>query len=146
MTLAGNRLVYLDHDGVLLLVRYFNRLYAAEPAFYANDCNPEGFGWINCNDGDSSTISFTRRDPLTGDVFVAVGNYTGVRRDGYRIGFPRPGLWKEVINTDSSYYGGSDAGNGGSIRTEEFAYDGQENSAAIVLPGLSTLIFKWAGD
>jgi 1,4-alpha-glucan branching enzyme len=145
-SLDWHLLEYLDHEGVRRLVRDLNLLYAAETAFHANDGNPAGFDWINCNDADSSTISFARRDPLTGDVFVALGNYTPVLRSGYRIGFPRPGEWKEVINTDSAYYGGTNAGNGGSIHTEEVAYDGQPHSAAIMLPGSSTLIFKWVGD
>jgi 1,4-alpha-glucan branching enzyme len=143
-SLDWHLLEYLDHEGVRRLVRDLNRLYRSETALHANDFNPANFRWINCNDADSCTISFLRHDPLTGDMLVVVGNYSPVRRDAYRVGFPRAGRWNEILNTDSSYYGGTNAGNAGGVQTEAVPYDGSGDSAAVTLPPMSTIIFKWA--
>jgi len=144
-SLDWHLLEYLDHEGVRRLVRDLNRLYTAEPALHATDFNPQGFRWVNCNDAAASVISFLRQDPASDSLFVVVGNYTPVRRDGYRVGFPRAGEWREVINTDSEYYGGTNVGNAGAVRATDTSADGFAFSAEIVLPPIATVIFKWTG-
>ncbi|MEI6860803.1 MAG: 1,4-alpha-glucan branching protein GlgB [Verrucomicrobiota bacterium] len=134
---------YLDHEGLRLLVRDLNRLYVAEPALGGCDLDPHGFRWINCEDSGHSVFSYLR---LAGDervIFAIIGNYTPVIRHGYRIGVPRQGYWREVINTNSQYYGGSGLGNDGGKQTEDIATDGFAQSLALTLPPLSTGIFKW---
>jgi 1,4-alpha-glucan branching enzyme len=91
-------------------------------------------------------ISFLRHDAVTGDILVVVGNYTPVLREGYRMGFPRDGFWREAINTDSEYYGGANHGNAGGVRVDDFPCDGLAYSAAVTLPPSATLVFKWSGD
>jgi 1,4-alpha-glucan branching enzyme len=72
-----------------------------------------------------------------------VGNYTPVKREGHRVGVPRAGWWRELINTDSEYYGGSGAGNGGGVTADPVPWDGFEYSLKIVAPPTSTTLFKW---
>jgi 1,4-alpha-glucan branching enzyme len=134
---------YQDHEGIRLLVRDLNRLYASEPALSRNDLNPQGFRWVSCNDAAASVIAWLRLDPLEQVIFAVVGHYTPVIRPGYRIGVPRRGFWKEVINTNSEYYGGSGQGNGGGRTTEDVAADGFKQSLLLTLPPLSTTILKW---
>jgi hypothetical protein len=71
-----------------------------------------------------------------------VCNFTPVLRN-YRMGLPKLGVWREVLNTDSEFYGGSGAGNLGAITAEVKHWDEREYSAPVVVPGLSTVIFKW---
>ncbi len=136
-------LQYLDHEGIRLLVRDLNRLYQAEPVLSQNDLNPGTFRWINCNDGDTTAISYLRHDPAQRTFIAAIGHYTPVKRENYRVGVPRKGWWRELINTDSHYYGGSGAGNGGGVQTEDVPSDGFPQSLKLVLPPLSTTLFKW---
>jgi 1,4-alpha-glucan branching enzyme len=82
-------------------------------------------------------------DSLEREMFLVVGHYTAVIRPGYRVGVPRRGFWKEVINTNSKYYGGSGLGNDGGRTAEEVAADGFSQSLLLTLPPLSTTIFKW---
>ena len=91
----------------------------------------------------ASVIAWLRLDPLEQAIFIVVGHYTPVIRPGYRIGVPRRGFWKEVINTNSEYYGGSGLGNDGGRMTEDVAADGFKQSLFLTLPPLSTMIFKW---
>ena len=145
-SLDWHLLEYLDHEGIRRLVRDLNRVYRTETALHANDFNPHNFRWINCTDADASVISFLRHDAVTGDMLVVVGNYTPVLREGYRLGFPRGGFWREMLNTDSEFYGGTNQGNAGGVRVDESPCDGLAYSAAVTLPSVATLVFKWTGE
>ena len=68
-------------------------------------------------------------------------NLTPVPREGYRVGLPRGGRWREVLNTDAEIYGGSGVGNFGGVDAEELAWHGQQHSAALSLPPLGVLWF-----
>ncbi len=133
---------YMEHEGVRRLVRDLNRLYCAEPVFGANDFNPHAFRWINCTDADSNVLSYLRMDAGEETLFAVVGHFGGAVRS-YRIGVPRRGWWREVINTNSEYYGGSGLGNDGGRATTEEPRDGFTQSIELTLPPLTTLIFKW---
>jgi 1,4-alpha-glucan branching enzyme len=136
---------YMDHEGIRRLVGDLNRLYAAEPALGANDFNPHGFRWINCLDADANLIAYLRTDPGEQSLFAVVGHFGGATRS-YRIGVPRRGWWREVINTNSEYYGGSGLGNDGGRNTDDEARDGYTQSIDVRLPPLTTLIFKWTAS
>jgi len=133
---------YMDHEGVRRLVGDLNRLYAAEPALGANDFNPRGFRWINCTDADSNVIAYLRTGAAEETLFVIVGHFSGVTRR-YRVGVPRLGRWREVINSNSEYYGGSGLGNDGGRNASSEASDGYTQSIELVLPPVTTLVFKW---
>ena len=137
---------YHDHEGLRLLVRDLNRLYAAEPVLSSNDFNPQGFRWIACHDADASVIAWLRLDPFEQTIFAAVGHYTPIVRSDYRVGVPRRGFWKEVVNTNSQFYGGSGLGNDGGRTTVDEPADGFSQSLVLTLPPLSTTIFKWTAD
>ena len=136
---------YQDHEGVRLLVRDLNRLYAAEPVLSSNDFNPHGFRWLSCKDSGANVIAYLRMDAFERTLFAAVGHFGGAVRS-YRIGVPRRGFWREIINTNSEYYGGSGLGNDGGRAAEDQPADGFSQSILVTLPPLSTLIFKWQSD
>ncbi len=137
---------YLDHEGIRLLVRDLNRLYAAEPVLGHNDLNPQGFRWIACHDADASVVAYLRLDAEERTLFAVVGHFTPTIRRDYRLGVPRRGFWKEVLNTNSQYYGGSGLGNDGGRATEDVPADSHSQSLVLTLPPLSTTIFKWTAE
>ena len=135
---------YMDHEGVRLLVRDLNRLYASEPVLGRNDYNPQGFRWLSCHDADANLIAYARSDATEQTLFAVVGHFGGATRD-YRIGVPRRGFWREVVNTNSEYYGGTGLGNDGGRNTEDVERDGFSQSLVVTLPPLTTTVFKWSG-
>lgn len=143
-SLDWHLLQYLDHQGIRQLVRDLNRLYREEPLLGSHDLDSRGFRWINGNDGDRSVISYLRTDASESGFLAVVGNYTPVAREGYRVGVPRLGFWRELINTNSQYYGGSGLGNEGGRMAQEVPSDGMPYSVVITLPPTSTTVFKWA--
>ena len=133
------------HAGVQKLVRDLNHLYRSRGALYERDCEPEGFSWIDCNDADASVITYVRRGANPDDFVVVVCNFTPVVRHGYRVGVPRAGQYREVLNTDSTFYGGSDVGNSGVVSTQNCAVHGMTDSLSLTLPPLAVLVLALDG-
>jgi 1,4-alpha-glucan branching enzyme len=129
------------HAGVQRLVRDLNHLYRSEPALHQLDHDPAGFEWIAAGEAETSVYAWVRRDGR-GRPALVVCNFTPVPRHGYRLGVPAGiGQWREALNTDSSWYGGSNVGNGMmSLRTEGVGAHGRGQSVELVLPPLATLI------
>jgi 1,4-alpha-glucan branching enzyme len=127
------------HSGVQVLVRDLNRLYREEPALYEVDFEPAGFMWLEPNDADANVLAFARLPAGKGRPVVCVCNLSPVPREGYRLGLPRPGRWRELLNTDSTFYGGSDVGNLGGIEASGPAWHGQPQSAELRVPPLAVV-------
>jgi 1,4-alpha-glucan branching enzyme len=133
------------HRGLQALLRDLNRLYRQTPALYARDCEAEGFRWIVVDDQAQSALAFLRMG-ADGDAPVAViSNFTPEVREGYRVGLPLPGRWREALNTDAELYGGSNVGNLGAVVAEARPLHGFAASAALTLPPLATLFLEYQG-
>ncbi len=131
-----------DHAGLKRFVRDLNTLYRGEPALYEQDFDPEGFEWISLHDASNSVLSFLRRTRSHDAPLIFACNFTPIPRENYRIGVPTPGTYRELINSDSERYGGSNMGNLGIVHTEPIASHGHPQSLQITLPPLAAVIFK----
>jgi len=130
------------HRKLQAFVRDLNRLYRKEPALYEVDFHHSGFEWVDFSDVDSSVIAFLRRarDPKNFLLFCC--NFTPVPRTGYRFGVPERGFYREVFNSDSSLYGGSNLGNAGGVRSEPVEAHGRPHSISVTLPPLAVIVFR----
>jgi 1,4-alpha-glucan branching enzyme len=123
------------HDGIRALVADLNAGYRANPALYVADTRPEGFSWIDANDSAGNVASFLRFSPDDPDNPVAcIANFAGSPHLNYRVGLPRGGRWREILNTDARVYGGSGVGNLGVVLAEDRPWHGQPASALVQLP------------
>jgi 1,4-alpha-glucan branching enzyme len=129
------------HEGVRRVVRDLNQLYRGTPALYRLDCDAEGFHWIDAANAAESIVSYLRRGRDPAELAVIVCNFTPVAREGYRIGVPRPGRYRERINTDAAEYAGSGVGNAGEVHSEPHPMHGHPHSISLNLPPLGSLIF-----
>ena len=130
------------HEGVRRLVRDLNFLYRELPALHRLDCESEGFQWIDVANSAESIVSYLRRGRDPNELAVVVCNFTPVPRENYRIGVPRPGRYRECINTDATEYGGSGVGNAGEVHAEPHPTHGYQYSISPRLPPLGALIFS----
>jgi 1,4-alpha-glucan branching enzyme len=128
------------HAGVQRLVRDLNALYRAVPALHARDCEGDGFEWIDANDSANSVLSFLRKAGPEQPTAVVAVNFTPVPRAKYRIGVPKPGYYREALNSDAAVYGGSNMGNGGGVAAEPVPWHGRPHSISPTLPPLGGLI------
>jgi 1,4-alpha-glucan branching enzyme len=127
------------HAGIQSLVRDLNQRYRDEPALWEVDSDPAAFWWLEPNDADSNVVAFARASRNGERVLVFVANLSPVPRPAYRLGLPRSGRWREALNTDSTYYGGSDVGNLGGVQPEPIPWHDQPVSAEVTLPPLAAI-------
>jgi 1,4-alpha-glucan branching enzyme len=132
-------LEHAEHAGMHSLVRDLNRVYRDEPALWEVDFSPEGFRWLEPNDSANNVFAYARLSRDGRRQVVCVANLSPVPRERYRVGLTAPGQWREVLNTDSEYYGGSGVGNMGGVASEEQPWHDQPFSAEITLPPLGVV-------
>jgi 1,4-alpha-glucan branching enzyme len=138
-SLEWHVLQYPLHAGAQRWVRDLNHLYRSTPCLHEQDFGEAGFQWVDCDDADVSVIAFLRWG-RGGDVALVVCNFTPVPREGYRLGVPRSGLWRERLNSDAGVYGGSGLGNLGGLHTSTLASHGHAQSLLMHLPPLAAVI------
>jgi 1,4-alpha-glucan branching enzyme len=131
------------HEGLRLCVRDLNRLYREIAALHARDCEAGGFGWIAVDDAEQSVFAWLRWGGAGDHPVAVVCNFTPVPREGYRIGLPFAGRWREVLNTDAAAYGGSGLGNLGAVEAVAVASHGLAASVVLLLPPLATVYFQF---
>jgi 1,4-alpha-glucan branching enzyme len=128
---------YAHHKGLQTLVKDLNHLYKTHPALYQHDFEYKGFSWIDCHDIKQSIISYQRMGGK--ENLIIILNFTPVIRKDYRIGVPVEGHYREIFNSDSSYYDGSNVGNG-VVATEGQEWMNQPYSLSLTLPPLGAII------
>ena len=139
----------LDHEPhwrMHALVKDLNWLYRSHPALWEQDNDPAGMRWIDANDATGNCFSFLRYGRKRGDghvpVLACISNFSGMEHHDYRIGLPHPGPWREVLNTDSTQYGGGGIGNLGQVTAEEVPWHGLPYSATITIAKMGTVWFE----
>jgi 1,4-alpha-glucan branching enzyme len=127
-----------EHAGVARAMRDINAAYRATPALWQRDDDPGGFEWIDPHDAQSNVFSWIRWDDA-GRPLVSLANMSSVPWEGYRIGMPVAGEWREILNTDAREYGGSGVGNLGLVVADGEPWHGRPVSASVTLPPLATI-------
>jgi 1,4-alpha-glucan branching enzyme len=126
------------HAGVQSVLRDLNKLYRSLPALHELDCDGAGFEWLVVDDADQSVFAWMRKGKAPEARCLVVVNFTPEVRRNYRIKVPRQGGWREVLNTDASFYGGSNVGNAGLVVATE---EGPDFEISLTLPPLAALFF-----
>jgi 1,4-alpha-glucan branching enzyme len=124
--------------GVQRLVSDLNAVYRDTPSMWEKDTTPDGFRWLDADNAAGNTLAFIRYGN-DGTPMVCVANFAANPHEGYRLGLPNHGAWREVLNTDAEIYGGSNVGNLGSIAAEFVSWQGMPSSAQIRVPPLGVL-------
>lgn len=133
---------YGSHKGISNLVRDLNLLYQKSPQLYENESGYECFQWIDFSDVDNTVVSFIRWNRKKDKFFIFVFNFTPVPRHNYRIGVPFLCRYREIMNSDSSFYGGSNTGNLGIVQAKKARMHSFNQSIEINLPPLGFLVFS----
>jgi len=128
-----------SHAGVQALVRDLNARYREHPVFWQADALARGFEWVECSDPANGVLAFLRRDHQGHPGLLAIFNFTPVVRDGYPLGVPLGGRWRELLNTDAACYGGSNVGNQGGVPASNVPSHGRDHSLRVTLPPLGAV-------
>jgi 1,4-alpha-glucan branching enzyme len=132
------------HKGVQCLIQDLNKLYAKQSPLWEADCDASGFRWIEVDNAAENVIAFGRISPETGKELICVSNFSPIVREGHRLGLPRKGTYKQILNTDHEKYCGGGFGSVKSIKAEKVPWHGLDYSAEITLPPLGTMWFEKA--
>jgi 1,4-alpha-glucan branching enzyme len=141
-SLQWHLLGFGSHRGVQRAVADLNALVRREPALHQLDFDSRGFEWIDCHNWQDSVLAFVRRAAAPDDFLVVCCNFTPVPREGYRLGVPRGGVYDEVFNGDSTFYGGGNLGNAGALEARAEPHHGREHSVSLTLPPLAVVVLK----
>jgi len=141
-SLQWDLLKWESHQGLLKMLGDINRMYRHEGALHQVDFDAAGFEWIDCHDWEDSTLSYVRRGKNPEDFVVVVMNFTPVPRHEYRLGVPRGGWYREIFNSDSTYYGGSNVGNGAGVLASDMTSHARPASVLLTLPPLAAIVLK----
>lgn len=133
---------YEPHKKLQIFLRDLNNLYKKEAALYQFDYHWSSFEWIDSHDADNNVFSYIRRAKVPDDYLVIVLNFSPVPRYDYRVGVPDKRYFKEILNSDSQIYYGSNIGNIGGVSAEDHSWQGRPFSIKLTLPPLSILILK----
>jgi 1,4-alpha-glucan branching enzyme len=140
--LQWDLLQWESHQGLSKCLADLNRFYRGQPALHEVDFDYRGFEWIDCHNFEDSTLSYIRRAEDPNDFLVVACNFTPVPRYKHRLGVPQRCWYQEVFNSDSTYYGGSNLGNGPGVQAEGASCHGRPASIQIVLPPLAVVVLK----
>ena len=141
-SLQWHLLEHASHRGLQRAVADLNRLVRAEKSLHELDFDGRGFEWIDCHNWQDSVLAFVRRAADPADFLVVCCNFTPVPRAAYRLGVPQGGLYDEVFNGDSTFYGGSNLGNAGAIAAEPIPHHDRGHSVSLTLPPLAAVVLK----
>jgi 1,4-alpha-glucan branching enzyme len=141
-SLQWDLLQWQSHQGLQKCVGDLNRLLVAEKSLHELDFDGRGFQWIDCHNHDESTLSWIRFAKDPSDYLVMCTNFTPVPRARHRIGVPEVCWFEEIFNSDSTYYGGSNLGNGPGKKSEPISSHSRPASLELVLPPLATVVLK----
>jgi 1,4-alpha-glucan branching enzyme len=123
------------HAGIQSLVRDLNWLYRETPALHELDCDPSGFEWLVADDASGNVFAWMRKGRDERARCLVVTNFSPNVYHNYIVSVPLAGTWREVLNTDSLHYGGSNVGNVGEVRTLE----GVGPELRLTIPPLATI-------
>ena len=132
------------HIGMQQLVKDLNKIYRENAPLFELDSDPQGFDWLVVDDAQNSVFAFERRSSK-GERIIVISNFTPVPRHDYRMGVNAAGQYHEILNTDSSFYEGSNLGNCGAVESEAIPSHGRDHSISVSIPPLATLYLKYQG-
>lgn len=131
------------HQQLQNYVKALLHLYKKTPALYEQDTVPEGFQWINANDGYRSIFSFMRFSKNGKRNLLFVCNFTPMEREDYRVGVPRKKQYKLVLDSDAAQFGGSGREKPLIYKAEKSECDGQPYSIGYPLPPYGVAVFEF---
>jgi 1,4-alpha-glucan branching enzyme len=135
-------LQFEEHQGILRTVTDLNRLYSHNPALWERDSDPRGFEWIDSGNTESNIFSWIRWSDH-GECMAFIANFSPEVHQDFPLALPKPGTWNEVLNTDSSHYGGSGVGNLGKVEAKPIEWAGKPALARITVPPLAAVFFEF---
>jgi 1,4-alpha-glucan branching enzyme len=134
-------LEYETHAKFQRCIAELNHIYLRESALWSEDDSWRGFEWIEPDDAEQSILSYRRVATDSSELIVLINFTPEVHRD-FLLGTDKPGVYREIFNSDDTRFGGSGVVNAGLISSMPIAVSRCKNSIRISVPPLAAVIFK----
>ncbi len=129
------------HKGAQDTHRVLNNLYLNQKCLYELDRSDKGFEWIIPDDNIQNVLAFIRKDS-DNDFIICVSNFSNTKREGYEIGVPKSGVYKEIFNSDSHLFGGATYELNNEVKTQKGERHNKENYIKIDIAEMSSIYLK----
>ena len=134
------------HKKLQKMVSDLNYLYKTERALHFYDNERDGFEWIEDGDYIHNCLTFIRKSDKIEESIIVVCNFADDTQSEYRIGIPLEGEYREIFNSQSSYYEGWNIGNTGILKSEKIMMHNRENSISLTIPPLGVIYLKFVDN
>ena len=132
-----------EHQAIQNFYKDLLHLYRKNKALYEEDCSPEGFEWVNADDGYRSVYSFIRHSKDNKKNLLFVCNSTPMEWEDYRVGVSRRKQYKLILNSDEPQYGGKGEERPKVYKPEKQECDGRPYSIPYKLPPYGVAVFEF---
>ena len=132
-----------EHQAIQNFYKDLLHLYRKNKALYEEDCSPEGFEWVNADDGYRSVYSFIRHSKDNKKNLLFVCNFTPMEWEDYRVGVSRRKQYKLILNSDEPQYGGKGEERPKVYKPEKQECDGRPYSIPYKLPPYGVAVFEF---
>ena len=129
-------LQYPSHKAHQEFVRKLNHVYKDNLALWELDYQDRGFEWIDADDSEHSVYSYARFSGNRAYPVICVINFGWNGCGNYRIGVPRPGKYRVLINS------GDETAEGRIIESQNVPMHGRPWSIELDLPQTCGIILK----
>ena len=130
------------HKKTKVFFKEMNKFYKENKALWELDYDTYGFEWIDADNSNQSIFTFIRRSSNIDDTLIFICNFTPVVYYDFKVGVPYNAKYKEIFNTDSKFFGGSNQINDELVSSEKIKYHNKPYSISIKVPPMATSIFK----
>ncbi len=131
-------LQYKSHTSMREYVSALNSAYRNTPSLWERDAEPEGFEWVDVHNAEHAIISFIRRGFTS--LSLVVANFSRRSWVNYRVGVPETGIYKTVLNSDDSVFGGCREDGLESFISEDIPWHGRDQSICLNLPPFTFIL------
>ncbi|MBR5994146.1 MAG: 1,4-alpha-glucan branching protein GlgB [Lachnospiraceae bacterium] len=119
------------------------KIYRKYPCMYTDDNSWKGFEWINADDKDRSTYSFIRRTEADSKCLLFITNMTPMKWEGYKLGVPKDGTYKLILNSDDARFGGSGTPVEAKYKAVKDLCDYKDYSITLDIPPYSAFVLEF---
>ena len=142
VSLGWNILKYPIHDSFHKFMIKLNEIYVNHLCMYQQDYGFDGFEWLVVDDSNQSVFAIERKD-TEGNSLIAVMNFTENKHIGYKIPVNKPGSYKEILNSDTDIYTGSNFVNKRAISAKKEKTLNKDYYIPVNIAPFASMIFEY---
>ena len=133
---------YDMHQKMHAYTKQLIKIYKRSKPLYELDSTYDGFEWIDANNSEQSIFSFIRKGTAEDDFLIVICNFGENTYENYRVGAPKEGTYREILNSDADIFGGANNFNKKVLKTISEDYHGRPCSLEMTIPPFGITVLR----